>query len=241
MKPVISVVNSATEPLGYDLAKMVAAGQRYVDECLNPYWGVSCTLVIQDAVPPRGWGIVFLDDADVNGAEGYHDFQPGQPPRAKVFVKTTKAAGDDVAVTFSHELAELLIDPSASMLVMDQSTGTVYAYEIADACEERSFPIDGIPMSDFVTRAWFGFDPSSRKYDYLGVLQAPFSLDAGGYAAVLRGGEITEIFGSPAKAERFAREDRRGHRTDLWKRRVATLLKAACEEPVKPPLIPEAP
>ena len=41
----------------------------------------------------------------------------------------------------------------------------------------------------------------------------PFQLLKGGYQIVFKNGKETQIFGSKAKAKRFKREDRRGHRS----------------------------
>jgi hypothetical protein len=41
----------------------------------------------------------------------------------------------------------------------------------------------------------------------------PFQLLKGGYQIIFKNGKETQIFGSKAKAKRFAKEDRRGHRS----------------------------
>src|SRR6185295_19242305 len=90
-----------------------------------------------------------------------------------------------------------------------------YAYEMADAVEEEEFNIDGIAMSDFVYPAWFeGFRKAdSAQFDYLKRVKQPFQILRGGYMPVFRNGQWTQIFGSKAKKKRFAKEDRRGHRS----------------------------
>ena len=219
--PTIVVVNRATTPLGYGLDQLVAAGQKYVDQYLNPTWGVRANVVASDPanpIPLEFWTLTFLDTADVAGAEGYHEVDPTASPDGKIFVKTTLEAGDDVAVTFTHELAEILVDPYTTQTVTRIDNGDIYSLEVADAVEESDFVIDGIPCSNIVTPAWFQIYPAG-PYDLLGHLNAPWALETGGYVSILRGGQPMELFGSRHKAARFAKEDRRGHRTTKWKNR----------------------
>jgi hypothetical protein len=41
----------------------------------------------------------------------------------------------------------------------------------------------------------------------------PFQILSGGYQIVMKNGKWTQTFGSKAKAKHFAKEDRRGHRS----------------------------
>ena len=71
--PTIACINKATVSLGVDLDKLVPALQEFVDKCFGPVWGVSCKLTKSASFIPGAWAIVFLDNADVQGALGYHD------------------------------------------------------------------------------------------------------------------------------------------------------------------------
>ncbi len=158
----------------------------------------------------------FLDNADVADALGYHDVTPQGMPLAKIFVETTLNDGQSVSVTASHELAEMLVDPTCVITVKGPH-GWTWAYETADAVEETSFKVNGLDMTNFVLPTYFQNikHPAGTKYDYLGLVKKPFQLLPGGYAAVQKyPGEWTNIYGSVAKSKRFAREDRRGHRIE---------------------------
>lgn len=76
---------------------------------------------------------------------GDHADAPGTGPAADV----CRAKGTDWTVTASHELLEMLEDP----------TGRIYdrgrLREICDPVENRSYLIGGVRLSDFVTPAWF--------------------------------------------------------------------------------------
>lgn len=225
--PRVAVIDRSTVglglPAGKALGDLVRAMQHYVDTMFAPEWGTPCTLFAAPDLVPGAWALILIDDADVANALGYHDLTDEGLPLGKVFVRTTRAAGEAVSVTASHELVEMLVDPSINLL----ATGVirvqdVYAYETADAVEDTPFVrVDGIDLSNFVLPAYFeDFHGAGARYDFLGVLHEAFSLAPGGYAAIMVGGRWTQIFGSQEKAARFAREDRRDHRTELRQRRA---------------------
>jgi hypothetical protein len=92
----------------------------------------------------------------------------------------------------------------------------------ADPVEEESFPVDGVAMTDFVYPSYFeGFRKAkSTQFDYAKKVTKPFQLLKGGYQIVFKNGKETQIFGSKAKAKRFGKEDRRGHRSEVRRRRA---------------------
>jgi hypothetical protein len=213
--PTIACINKATISLGVEFPVLVNALQRYIDEFFAPVWGTPAQLVMSQDEMPQAWALVFLDDADVAGALGYHDLTNAGLPLSKVFVRTTINNGDLVSVTASHEIAEMLIDPAINMWAED-AEGTMWAYEMADAVEESTFQIDNVFVSNFVYPAYFeSFRlPGSRKFDFLGQVQRPFEILTGGYSTIKKGNNVSQIFGSEEKAARFAAEDRRGHRSN---------------------------
>jgi len=222
--PQIACVNKATVNLGVAFDELVPALQKFMDECFVPVWGAPAKLVAANSVPADAWAIVFLDNADEANALGYHDLTKHGLPLSKVFVKTTLADRQKVSVTACHELAEMMIDPAINLWA-EAPNGAFYAYEMSDAVEEEEFLVDGIAMSDFVYPAYFeGFRaPNSAQFDYLKKVKRPFQILKGGYSIVSKRGKITQIYGSAAKRKRFAKEDRRQHRSQF--RRKGKLLK----------------
>lgn len=220
--PIIAVMNKATIPLGVDFDKLIAAMQMYVGAYLYPVWGCKARLVKTADFMPGAWAMVFLDDADAPNALAYHDLTPDGLPLMKVFVKTTLQAGDMVSVSASHELAETMIDPAINLLAAHLTQDLLVAYETCDPCEAEVFGINGIPMSDFVYPSYFEsfHAPHSVKFDHMGRITAPFTILPGGYLITLQGGRWGQIFGSVRKSLLFAREDRRGHRSELRKKTV---------------------
>jgi hypothetical protein len=213
--PTIACFNQATTPLGVTLDTLITAMQEYIDKHVAPVWGTPARLVRTTGFRKDAWAVVFLDNADQPGALAYHDLTPEGLPLSKVFVKTTIANGDLVSVSASHELVEMLVDPAINMMTTGPDPKTMYAYESADPVEQLSFKVRGIPMSDFVYPAYFeGFHkPGSVRFDRLGKVKKPFQILAGGYQVVFKSGKWSQVFGSAAKGSRFAREDRRGHRS----------------------------
>lgn len=224
--PSVAVFNAASIPLGVDFDDLVSALQVYVTEHIEPVWGTPAKLVKSDGFMPGHWALVLLDDADKVGVAGYHDLTPDGRPQAKVFVRTTLAGNELVSVAASHELVEMLVDPSLSLLSKGPEPDAYYAYESADPVEALTFPVAGIAMSDFVYPSYFEtFQKSgSVRFDHMGKVRKPFGILPGGYQSVLRAGTWHQIFGSAGKARSFALEDRRGHRSE---QRKAPALRAA--------------
>lgn len=222
VNPTIACVNLATVALGMPFETLVHALGVYNSRYFSPIWGTPCKIVLAgpNNIPKDAWQILLLDDADQADALGYHDLTKDGLPVSKVFVKSTIKDGELVSVTASHELAEMLLDP-ACQLWAERNSGEDWAYEACDAVEETTFKVVGVPMSNFVHPAFFEdfHSEGSVKFDHLGLLKKPFSLLDGGYTIVSSGGKIKEVFGSKAKAERFAKESRRMHRSEYRKAR----------------------
>ncbi len=214
--PTIVCVNHASVPLGVDFGALVAAMQVFVDEHVAPVWGTPAKLVKARDLKPGKWAMVFVDHADHAHALARHDLTPDGLPLARVFVKTTLANNNLVSVAATHELVEMLVDPAINLVTMRKGSKLVYQYETADPVEDLNFPVNGIPMTNFVYPTYFEdfHQPGAVKFDHLDVLTRPFEVHANGYQGVLKNGKWVPIHGSPAKKKRFEREDRRGRRLE---------------------------
>src|SRR5581483_6395204 len=176
MTPVISVINNCSVLSDHDIQIVVPALQKQVSLHLAPAWGVNASLVF---VPkghhpaPKTWWFVIMDTSDEQGALGYHDLTNDGYPISKIFVKTDIQYGAKWTITASHELAEMLCDPDlvrGAFIQSDDTTGTVYAWEVADACEDDSYgyQIGGVWVSDFVYPSWFEtYQPTGTQFDYM--------------------------------------------------------------------------
>jgi hypothetical protein len=206
--------------LGVPFGKLTAALQKCYDRHFLPVWGFPVKLYNTKKPKATDWQIIYMDDSDdADGTFGYHDLTIHGRPVSFVFVRTVLENRETVSLTASHELFEMAIDPIANLWA-EAKGGTEYAYEMCDAVEEDVFLVDGLEMSNFVYPEWFEpfKHPRGTKFDHLGLLKSPFSMTKGGYVIVKRRGKVKERFASKAKAKRFSKESRRGHRSEYRKR-----------------------
>jgi hypothetical protein len=215
--PTVACFNRAKTPPGLDIDQLLSALQKFVDTCVVPVWGTPAKLVRSTGFLPGSWAVVFLDTADAPGALAYHDLTPDGFPLSKIFVETILEDKSSVSIATSHELVEMLVDPAINIWCNGPKAGVFYAYEAADPVEDQAlaFQIDGIDVTDFVYPSFFeGFrKPRSTQFDYTKGVTRPFQILKGGYQIVFANGQETQIYGSKAKANSFAKEDRRGHRS----------------------------
>lgn len=211
----IACINLATVGLGWPIDQLTAALQAFYDQHFKPVWGYDVRLYNTVQPKPSDWLLVYLDNADIANALGYHNLTKDGQPISKIFVQTTLASKQSISITACHELCEMVIDPLANLWSQDLK-GQLWAYEMCDAVEEDRFPVNGIPMSNFLYPAYFEpFNhPAGTRYDHLGMLKAPFTIRPGGYSIVQKGGKMKNIFGSKAKEARFALENREQHRSE---------------------------
>lgn len=246
-KVTVACINRSPHLADADFRKMVAAAQVALDSYFTPVWGQAATLQIVDPktlkpnqVAPDGmWACVFWDNADVQGALGYHDLTQNNLPLSHIFVLTSTQNGGAVSVTFTHELFEMLGDPGIQMYATNYVNGQEYAYETCDAVEETDFQVNGVRISNFQYPSWFESfrKPKSTQFDFMNLCQRPFQLLKGGYSIIKKSGQESQIFGSEAKKQRFAKEDRRHHRSEFRKGKLKmarAALRAAKAKSAKP-------
>jgi hypothetical protein len=155
-------------------------------------WGEYVYTVVADA-RDQGFNIVLLDDADAADALGYHDLDRDGHPYARVFVDpildnggTWLRGASSIAVTISHEVCELVGDPTANHWV-ENARGALVAVELCDPVESCAYTIslrDGrrVSVSDFVYPDWFNpYVPAGTRLDHMGVLPKPFAIAPDGY------------------------------------------------------------
>jgi hypothetical protein len=226
LTPKIACFNRSSVDLGVNFDALIKAMQVYVDQYVAPVWGTPAKLVKSTDFVKGAWAMVFLDNADQPGALAYHDLTPDGFPESKVFVKTTLDDGELVSVSASHELVEMLVDPAINLMTTGPDTKTIYAYESADPVEALSFKVNGIPMSDFVYPSYFEefHKAGSVKFDQMNQVKRPFQILKGGYQIIWKNNKWSQTYGSKAKKKAFAKEDRRGHRSE--QRKQVTLKRA---------------
>jgi hypothetical protein len=188
----ISVLNESTVVSDKEIEDAMPAFQTQVSRDFAKVWGVDADLKFipkGSNADPGSWWIGVFDDSDQAGALGYHDLTPEGLPLGKVFAGTDKKYGYQWTVTFSHELLEMLGDPDINLTALvqkDDTTGTMYAYEVCDACEadENGYKINNVLVSDFVYPSWFESfwkKDSGTQFDQMKKIHTQFELLPGGY------------------------------------------------------------
>lgn len=208
----VNIFSSAKLPLGIKPAPFTAAMQRFVTEFLAPVWG--CPAILQwSGGAAAGWmNLEMVDSLEDENAIAYHNFDPAIQgiPYGKIGVYESYEEGTgDLGVPFSHELAEMLVNPGINLwggaaLMTNDAEGNVTsdvplrAYEVADPVERTYFELDGVRMTNFVYPAYF--QPwRAGRLDYLGLLTHAGQILEGGYQLIWDQGKLSDSIGPKAQ------------------------------------------
>ncbi len=171
-----------------------AALNMQVARDVAPFWAVHASVfVLPDPthVPPGVWPVRLV--AELPPPEGGFHLTRHNQPFAKV--KATPDS-DHWTKEASHEVIEMLVDPSGNRLKASRSIEIVdgriqdgpgefeYLVEACDPCESAqcAYSIQGIAVSDFITPNFY--DPLATpgtRYSFTGALNAPRQVAPGGY------------------------------------------------------------
>jgi hypothetical protein len=189
-------------------------------------WGEYVYSVVDDA-HTRGFDVVLLDSADQAGDLGYHDLDPRGRPYARVFIDpilenhgTWLRGANSVSVTISHEVCELVGDPSANHWV-ENARGSLVAAELCDPVESCAYTVvlrDGrrVSVSDFVYPGWFNpYVPAGTQVDHMNVLRKPFEIASDGYVIHHTAAGVRDIWGRSYPRWRKASKRQPASRTYL--------------------------
>jgi hypothetical protein len=203
---VITVVNHTDgEVTDEELQNTIRAINRQIKEDFEPYWSLSAMLRLEgrsaaepdQAMPAdmRGDAILYLwNEADVEGALGYHAQNARGIPFGFVFTSISKEIGEPWSVTLSHEALELVGDPETNLLAMGphpvEDRFVFHWYEMCDAVQAETYEIDGVAVSNFVLPLYFTgtreVDEVGARNDFLGrsfggKTLSSFGINPGGY------------------------------------------------------------
>jgi hypothetical protein len=201
---IISVVNHTKGKLADEQVQVVIrAINRQIAHDFEPYWSLAAELRLEGhsgAAPDklslpdlRGDAVLYLwDEVDLDGALGYHDLNGRGIPFGFVFTSIAAEIGEPWSVTLSHEALELIGDAAANLLVMgphpSEPQRTVFHwYEMCDAVQAESYPVDGVDVSNFLLPLYFTGEPEAgSRNDFLGRLHGgqalqSFGINPGGY------------------------------------------------------------
>jgi hypothetical protein len=159
--------------------------QQQVNNHLAPAWNVRAdisVLAAGDPIPQDTWPITIVDS--LAGPAGVHINDQLQP--------YAEAAYDDqLSITISHELLEMLVDPEGTRTLnapdLDPYSGgqqVAYLVEVCDPCAVYSYDIDGVPVSDFVLPSFYKWN-ATGDIDHAGFLTRPLTVSQGCYISWL--------------------------------------------------------
>jgi hypothetical protein len=202
----------------------IRAVNRQVIEDFMPIWGYGRLLKLQavdfnpadpDTLAPQkvpaDSAMYLVDEASLPGALGFHDLNTRDVPVGFVFVLDPA----DWTVTLSHEVLELILDPTVNIFVpgpdpRNPNNIVLHTYEACDAVERISYEIDGIAVSDFLTPNYFtiGDAPGTRN-DFLGVGVPSFGATRNSHIAFfdLSTGTFEVVFGQQAAPRMAKRQE----------------------------------
>jgi len=202
----LAIINESTILPAADLQKAVAACATQIKLHVAPMWDMVPAAIVyypdKNDVPQGSDLLVALDHSDQAGALGYHRETPDGLPYGRVFVQPIINHGGDtlkgtlsVSADLSHEICEWFVDRFLNLWA-DGPDGQ-YSVEISDPVENDSYDIDGVSVSNFVTKRYFDrYAPAGTQFDYLNKLTKPFTMSSQGYIQVRKSdGSVQEIWG----------------------------------------------
>ncbi|MBV9606310.1 MAG: hypothetical protein JO027_14435 [Solirubrobacterales bacterium] len=210
-----------------ELSRVAAALQIQVTRDLQPEWGVSGVVAAfptLEVVPPEFFPLVVTKRALPLQRLGFHFTLGGLP-----FGVVAYGDGKEWTVAASHELMEMLCDPWGQRTVLGPSLadrkaeaiqsaaggaaagarrgavkpqGSVrYIVEVCDPCEESTYTIGDVVVSEFVTPAYYDTRAtSSGPYSSQGNIGEPLQVLAGGSISWRTGLPRTLIYQASAQA-----------------------------------------
>jgi hypothetical protein len=218
----LTIANISKSISASDFLAAVRAIRRQVNEDFGPEWSVSATLTatainIASRAPVDGNddAILYVGDSSqdpttgVEGALGYHSENHSDIPYGFVYLDTCAEYGDTWTSCMSHEILELLADPTAAMTVTGPAPpghqGNVYYdLEVCDPTQGDSYKIDSVEVSNFVGRSYFGLSGGSGQTNFLQLPLDSFGVRPGGYFQFEDGGKVFQVKGEKVTDKQFA-------------------------------------
>ena len=217
--PSIAVVNFSNQLTDQRVQEAIRAVNRQVVEDFVPIWGAGRICKIHEPVfdpadintlandPVFADSIIYIvDEGLLPGALGFHDLNARDIPFGFVFVLNPQ----DWTVTLSHEVLELILDPTVNIFVpgpdpRDATNTVLHTYEVCDAVERTTYQIDEIAVSNFLTPSYFTIgEAAGTRNDFLGVGVSSFGVTQGSHIAFidLPTGSFEVVIGQQAFATR---------------------------------------
>lgn len=195
----IGVVNLSSKVSDDDLRRVLGAIATQIADDFAPEWKQSATLSASRLELSGGHApvdaatdaVIYVGDQSNNPttgvgfARGFHDRNVNGRPYGFVFLDVCAQYGEPWSATLSHEILELLADPTATLSVQDPRQGATggfqYALEVCDPTQGDYYEIGGVVVANFVNRAFFCQPGGAPAMNHRQLPQAPFVPRVKGY------------------------------------------------------------
>lgn len=248
----LTIANISTQVSSAELNAAIAAISTQVTHDFQPEWGaganlrgISASLQKSGTLQGNHDAIIYLGDSSqdpttgVEGALGYHFKTHAKVPYGFVYLDICAMYDEEWSCTLSHEVLELLADPSAALTVVGPapqaltgqapgggSGSTVYYnLEVCDPTQGDTYTIAGITVSNFVGRSYFDLTGGNGQTNHLNLPLTPFGVSPGGYFQYRDGTGSHQIQGQKVTARMLKGKELmgRGRRNARRKERVDRL------------------
>jgi hypothetical protein len=220
------IANLSTSIDDATFAAAVAAIGMQVSRDFRPAWGAGATLTAarvaldggQTDINGAASAVIYVGESSsdpttgVAGAFGYHSTNYGDLPYAFVYLDVCAQYGEAWSCTLSHEVLELLADPTTVLSAMGPSplvgapAGQTVRYdlEVCDPTQGDSYKINGVTVSNFATKAYFGMTVGASATNFLNLTLAAFGVRPGGYVQYEDSTGTHQVNGAKVDAQRLA-------------------------------------
>ena len=223
----LSIANLSATIGDATFAAAVAAIGVQVSRDFQAEWGMGAELVptrlalngAQANINSAADAVIYVGDSSsdpttgISGAYGYHSETYGRLPYAFIYLDICRQAGEAWSCTLSHEVLELLADPTTVLVASGPAPAGVgapgqtvgYDLEVCDPTQGDTYVINNVMVSNFVTKAYFGMiGGASSATNFLKLALDPFGVRPGGYLQYEDAAGGHQINGAKVSAARLA-------------------------------------
>ena len=234
----LTIANLSTNISSTELNEVVKSLQEQVTHHFAPEWGREATVRGVRASTEEGRislsgvhdAIIYLGDSSqdaitgVSNALGYHTLVHGKVPYGFVYLDICQEVEEPWTSTLSHEVLELLADPTASLTIAGPDpkgrlSSVARDVEVCDPTQGDNYLVLGKVLSNFVCRAYFGQPGGSGLTNYLGLDLKPFGVRPKGYFQYEDGEGPQQIQGALMTDRQRAAKDKLGKARRVQRRK----------------------
>lgn len=187
-----------------DFTAAVAAIGLQVSRDFQPVWSIQGTLTGtrldlgggQAGINAATDAVIYLGNSSqdpttgVSNAFGYHFDNYSHIPYGFVYLDVCQQYNEAWTCTLSHEVLELLADPTAVLTVTapppnagPNDNPVYYDLEVCDPTQGDTYTINDVVVSNFVSKYYFGMvgGGSGQSTNFLNLALAPLGVRPGGY------------------------------------------------------------